>query len=121
MLVKLNYAATQDEVDDTRTTLAYAVKELQADLEAQVSSKSCRRSNSLKGNVQIAQLPEDKRSSIPKTEFAIFVGGYLAIHESEFLLNGLILCSAQQAEAKDRYHSRFRQVLLWRRPRRRLG
>lgn len=45
-----------DEVDDTRTTLGYAVAELQADLEK-----------------QLASIPEDKRSSIPPTEFAIFV------------------------------------------------
>ncbi|KAK9894064.1 PRTase-like protein [Cystobasidium minutum MCA 4210] len=45
-----------DEVDDTRTTLAYAISELQQDLEK-----------------QLAALPEEKRKTIPKTEFAIFV------------------------------------------------
>jgi len=45
-----------DEVDDTRTTLAYAIAELQKDVKAQLES-----------------LPEEKRKAMPPTEFAIFV------------------------------------------------
>ncbi|KAI5481418.1 xanthine phosphoribosyltransferase [Pseudohyphozyma bogoriensis] len=45
-----------DEVDDSRTTLGYAVTELQKDIEE-----------------QLAKLPEEKRASIPKTELAVFV------------------------------------------------
>lgn len=46
-----------DEVDDSRTTLSYAVKELQKDIEEQYS-----------------QLSEEQRSKTPKTEMGIFVG-----------------------------------------------
>ncbi|KAL7007217.1 hypothetical protein EMMF5_003056 [Cystobasidiomycetes sp. EMM_F5] len=45
-----------DEVDDTRTTLAYAVRELQADLAKQLES-----------------LSEEQRARTPPTEFGIFV------------------------------------------------
>ncbi|KAK4702505.1 hypothetical protein P7C70_g3717, partial [Phenoliferia sp. Uapishka_3] len=45
-----------DEVDDSRTTLGYAVAELKKDIEE-----------------QLALLPEDKKASFPKTELAIFV------------------------------------------------
>merc|ERR1711939_1030530 len=44
-----------DEVDDTRTTLAYAIAELQKDVKARLES-----------------LPEEKRKAMPPTEFAIF-------------------------------------------------
>ena len=44
-----------DEVDDTRTTLAYAVSELQKDIAAQLD-----------------RLPADQRASFAKTELAIF-------------------------------------------------
>ncbi|GAA5972736.1 hypothetical protein JCM11641_002998 [Rhodosporidiobolus odoratus] len=45
-----------DEVDDSRTTLGYAVEELKKDIQAQFD-----------------KLPEDKKSSYPQTELAIFV------------------------------------------------
>ncbi|GAA5828271.1 hypothetical protein JCM11251_002670 [Rhodosporidiobolus azoricus] len=45
-----------DEVDDSRTTLGYAVEELKKDIEE-----------------QFAKIPEDKRAEVPKTELAIFV------------------------------------------------
>ncbi|BGP12420.1 hypothetical protein JCM10213v2_000336 [Rhodosporidiobolus nylandii] len=45
-----------DEVDDSRTTLGYAVEELKKDIQAQFD-----------------KLPEDKKSEYPKTELAIFV------------------------------------------------
>ncbi|GAA6040402.1 hypothetical protein JCM8097_007598 [Rhodosporidiobolus ruineniae] len=45
-----------DEVDDSRTTLGYAVEELKKDIQAQFD-----------------KLPEDKKDSYPKTELAVFV------------------------------------------------
>ncbi|KAL8283102.1 hypothetical protein RQP46_005880 [Phenoliferia psychrophenolica] len=45
-----------DEVDDSRTTLGYAVAELKKDIAS-----------------QLEHVPEDKRASYPKTELAIFV------------------------------------------------
>lgn len=46
-----------DEVDDSRTTLDYTVKELQKDVED-----------------QLAKMSAEKRAKTPTTEFAIFVG-----------------------------------------------
>ena len=43
-------------MDDSRTTLGYAVAELKKDIAS-----------------QLEHLPEDKRASFPKTELAIFV------------------------------------------------
>ncbi|KAM0755525.1 PRTase-like protein [Meredithblackwellia eburnea MCA 4105] len=45
-----------DEVDDSRTTLGYAVTELRKDIDAQLS-----------------KIPAEKRAELPKTELAIFV------------------------------------------------
>lgn len=45
-----------DEVDDSRTTLDYAVRELQKDIKDQLDA-----------------LPADKRASLPETKLAIFV------------------------------------------------
>ncbi|GAA6002767.1 hypothetical protein JCM10207_007666 [Rhodosporidiobolus poonsookiae] len=45
-----------DEVDDSRTTLGYAVEELKKDIKAQFD-----------------KLPEDKKADFPKTELAVFV------------------------------------------------
>ncbi|GAA5858798.1 hypothetical protein JCM8547_004992 [Rhodosporidiobolus lusitaniae] len=45
-----------DEVDDSRTTLGYAVDELKKDIKAQFD-----------------KLPEDKKAEFPKTELAVFV------------------------------------------------
>jgi len=47
----------QDEVDDSRTTLGYAVAELKKDIQAQFD-----------------KLPEDKKADFPPTKLAIFVG-----------------------------------------------
>ena len=46
----------QDEVDDSRTTLAFAVSELQKDITA-----------------QLAGLPGERRAAFPPTELAVFV------------------------------------------------
>ena len=46
----------QDEVDDSRTTLAFAVSELQKDIVA-----------------QLASLPAERRAAFPPTELAVFV------------------------------------------------
>ncbi|GAA5907607.1 hypothetical protein JCM6882_004421 [Rhodosporidiobolus microsporus] len=45
-----------DEVDDSRTTLGYAVEELKKDIQE-----------------QLEKVPEEKRAELPKTELAIFV------------------------------------------------
>lgn len=49
-----------DEVDDSRTTLDYTIRELQKDVED-----------------QLAQLSPEEREKTPKTEFGIFVGAFL--------------------------------------------
>lgn len=46
----------QDEVDDSRTTLAFAVSELRKDIVA-----------------QLASLPAERRAAFPPTELAVFV------------------------------------------------
>lgn len=53
----LHYSHLQDEVDDSRTTLGYAVAELKKDIQAQFD-----------------KLPEDKKADFPPTKLAIFVG-----------------------------------------------
>lgn len=70
---------TQDEVDDTRTTLSYAINELQQDLEKQVGAElesDCYLVFKAEDafHCQLSALSEEKRKTIPKTEFAIFVG-----------------------------------------------
>lgn len=56
-------SVVQDEVDDSRTTLGYAVAELKKDIQAQFD-----------------KLPEDKKADFPETKLAIFVGASSAQH-----------------------------------------
>ena len=54
--ITLTLVLSSDEVDDSRTTLGYAVSELKKDIAE-----------------QLAKLPEDKRASTPETKLAVFV------------------------------------------------
>lgn len=54
----------QDEVDDSRTTLGYAVAELKKDIQAQFD-----------------KLSDEKKAELPETKLGIFVGAFpLRIH-----------------------------------------
>jgi hypothetical protein len=73
----LTLFSAQDEVDDSRTTLGYAVDELKKDIAA-----------------QFAKLPEDKKAEFPKTELAVFVGASLSLSLTLFLSPYLMSCSS---------------------------
>lgn len=87
-----------DEVDDSRTTLDYAIRELKKDVED-----------------QLAALSEAERAQVPKTEFGIFVGAFCVLLPScsderglrvMMMMNCSLCLSAQQAERKGRRSAR---------------
>lgn len=70
----------QDEVDDSRTTLGYAVAELKKDIQAQFD-----------------KLSDEKKAELPETKLGIFVGAfplrthfYQPPHRRQFLCKSLI-------------------------------